>query len=237
MRPALRPAKLRTERAAHALASLSDLFARNRPDLPVEVTVDRASVEQGSPVAPRVNFEAIQNLMGYEARVVYGECLYNVRTALDYLAYNLVWLDTGSPFDYSQFPIVSDRERWASTCKSAIPGVSVAHLEQLKRFQPFDGCEWTKGLHDLARKDRHRFVVEFANEVVFTTNGDFRSFKAHPNDADRLIVPVDDVELKLTLPSGDDALLAMRTYVIESGKLLMSFQEDFGEHDLLSIDE
>lgn len=78
---------------------------------PVRMTADRAAWERGEPLKPQLDWTALAEVQSGHAPVVAGEVLYHLRTALDYLVYNLAWLDTGAPQQHTAFPIFTDTEK------------------------------------------------------------------------------------------------------------------------------
>src|SRR5262249_41682639 len=44
--------------------------------------------------------------------ILVGETIYNLRSALDYLAYELVYLDGGKPKSDTNFPIIDTEKQW-----------------------------------------------------------------------------------------------------------------------------
>jgi hypothetical protein len=93
--------------------------------------------------------------------VLIGEVCYNLRSALDYLIFELFKLDSGKAQEFTQFPIVSSPDKFRSWAKDArSKGLNSAHIAELQSLQPYKGCNWTKILRDLSNMDKHR---EFAN--------------------------------------------------------------------------
>src|SRR5262249_18516344 len=99
-----------------------------------------------------------------------GETIYNLRSALDYLVYELFYLDTGAPprrQHLTQFLIVDTPQAWnahipnsKTTSKKRrvmwLYKLSPSHQADLYRLQPCSGCTWTKVLSELSNPDKHR---------------------------------------------------------------------------------
>jgi len=75
--------------------------------------------------------------------ILVGECIYNLRAALDYLIYELAILDSGKIQERTQFPIEDTVKRWKTKCASRLKGLSVVHQACIERLQPCFGCKWT----------------------------------------------------------------------------------------------
>jgi hypothetical protein len=100
--------------------------------------------------------------------ILVGETIYNLRAALDYLVYELVYLDTGKPLKrVTQFPIVDTPQAWNAHIPNAttptkkrskmwLHRLSPSHQAGLYRLQPCNGCTWTKNLSELSNPDKHR---------------------------------------------------------------------------------
>jgi hypothetical protein len=113
--------------------------------------------------------------------VIAGEVIYNLRSALDYLAYELCALDNGGVyFEDSQFPLISeDAPRTSSERPSTrevmergwrnretLSRLTDTHQAIIERYQPYE-MPWSGYVHDdplgvlanLANKDKHRLPV------------------------------------------------------------------------------
>ena len=106
-----------------------------------------------------------------------GDCLYNARASLEYLAHALGDIGAGGDMtaeqsERSAFPIIGDRDREGFTGRGPdlFEGAAGRHLSTvdpearaaIKRLQPFyEGDTWEFNglwfLNELARLDRHRF--------------------------------------------------------------------------------
>jgi len=105
--------------------------------------------------------------------ILIGETIYNLRATLDYLVYQLFYLDTGIPPDLSnrtQFPIVDRKQSWENyfpTPQTTPKGLkkmwlhklSACHQADIKRLQPWFGCKWTAKIRDLSNPDKHRRFI------------------------------------------------------------------------------
>lgn len=104
--------------------------------------------------------------------ILVGEILYNLRSGLDYLVYELAYLDSGQIQEQTQF-LIEDREAgWENKRGQKLKQISDSHVERIKDFQPFRGCDWTGTLRDLSNPDKHRTltVISHRGSVVVSTN-------------------------------------------------------------------
>src|SRR6266568_1162319 len=102
--------------------------------------------------------------------ILIGETLYNLRAALDYLVFELVYLDAGKPKSGTKFLIEDTVEGWDKHLpnfnmsgherrKLWLDKLTAAHQAALKALQPCHGCEWTRRLRGLSNPDKHRRLL------------------------------------------------------------------------------
>ena len=100
--------------------------------------------------------------------VTLGEILYNLRSALDHLIWQLVRANGQCPGRHNAFPIVKEDDGWEKQKKGqwALSGVSESAVEMIRRLQPYTGgvglpfnvgAFWQ--LHSLCNIDKHRHLV------------------------------------------------------------------------------
>jgi hypothetical protein len=118
-----------------------------------------------------------KQLDGSGLAVEIGDCLYNLRSALDHLAYELAIAFTGEPLpkeiaENSEFPIFGDEDpkgvggKGPALFRAAarkIAGVDPAAQAVIESLQPYQlGLDFRTHelwrLHELARVDRHRLL-------------------------------------------------------------------------------
>lgn len=241
-RRSLRPAKLRVSRAVEHLSvveTIANEYELQNPE-PVSVFVDRASIESDGPVTGVVIdwSAAAANPVAPTSRisVLAGETVYNLRTGLDYLAYELAWLDSGSENRWTQFPI-EDREKdfWEKRRETWLGGVSDDHVARIVPFQPFSGCNWSRTLRNLSNRDKHRLFVDVFREF----SGQFRVDPSKVED-----VPDRPDKVRLAMPAQTatygveeyGAVVPLLSQLARSvAEVLFEFQGDFGESDVLTF--
>jgi hypothetical protein len=100
--------------------------------------------------------------------ILIGEVCYNLRSAMDFLVYNLAWLDAGRVQDGTQFPIETKEKGFAGRKDTWLKGINPIHVAELEVLQPYRGCEWAKILRNLSNWDKHRELARIASEIRAT---------------------------------------------------------------------
>jgi hypothetical protein len=130
--------------------------------------------------------------------VVVGDCLYNLRSALDHLACRLVEVHGGTVTSRTQFPIVDKRRK--DKAGKYVPltidgGISAAALATIESLQPYQRGGTAEQhplsiLRELSNADKHRLlhltVANFADTSCYLCfpngrrwGGSFRAVSAH----------------------------------------------------------
>ena len=98
-----------------------------------------------------------------------GEILYNLRSALDHLVWQLVLVNGQTPGRHNTFPIVTDESKWDEEKTRKLKGISQRDEEMIRRLQPYTGgvtlpsfpfdvsAFWA--LHTLCNIDKHRHLI------------------------------------------------------------------------------
>jgi hypothetical protein len=140
--------------------------------------------------------------------ILIGEICYNLRSALDYLVYELALLDSGNPQENTQFPIDDTPKKFNRNKEHRLVGLSLDHIAAIERYQPYSGCNWSKVLRTLSNPDKHRKLTprggSFAIEVV--PEGFSPSFTPQISAVRRANRP-DGVEVDVKLIASIDAIV------------------------------
>lgn len=160
-KPTLNDARARVARASEHIINLEHKLT---PVSPQNLQIPDLQVVAGTLVVTRYVYA------GPEISILIGEVVYNLRAALDYLVYELFYLDTGKTKNTTKFLIEDSKQAWDSHFPD--PGMSAkqrsrlwlhlltpAHQAALKRLQPVFGCKWSAALRDLSNPDKHRRLV------------------------------------------------------------------------------
>jgi hypothetical protein len=111
--------------------------------------------------------------------VMLGDCVHNLRSALDHLICQLTLLDGGTMEDCerTQFPIASKSEaQFEQMADFRIPGLSKRHRAMVKRAQPYRAGDraWKHPLAilaDLSNTDKHRIINPTYSIIKSDTSG------------------------------------------------------------------
>jgi len=107
------------------------------------------------------------------APAIIGDIVHNLRSALDHLAYRLVFKGTsgvgiltkngGNPFQHVYFPIFDDVHKYEARKVGQIKGMSKPAIDAIDRIKPYKGGNDTLWrLHRLNNIDKHRLLVVVA---------------------------------------------------------------------------
>jgi len=110
-----------------------------------------------------------------------GEVLYNLRSALDHLVWQLVLANGQRPNRNNQFPIVNDASEWNNSCRRRLNGISDRSKQTIKHLQPFNptlvlrtdsgvcpfDAQTFRILRELSNIDKHRYL----HLIIVTTGG------------------------------------------------------------------
>ena len=103
-----------------------------------------------------------------------GEILYNLRSVLDHMIWQLVRANGQKPGRDNQFPVVNEQNNWLNSSQRKLKGVGASARKAVRQLQPYTGginlpfdvsAFWT--LHGLCNIDKHRHL----NLCVAHTNG------------------------------------------------------------------
>lgn len=114
-----------------------------------------------------------ETFFGMRIGILVGEVCYNLRSALDYLIFELAKLDSGIEQGGTQFPIMDAKKDFDGRGKSSfLKGVNASHVAAIERLQPYMGCDWTRQLRDFSNEDKHRqFVVAGGGTMIHVWSG------------------------------------------------------------------
>jgi hypothetical protein len=107
--------------------------------------------------------------------VLIGEICYNLRSALDYLVFELAKFDSSVPQDGTQFPIVDTNMDFSRRQQVWLKGLNDLHIAAIERLQPYMGCNWSKALRQLSNRDKHREFAEIrgvSRAYIYTRHTD-----------------------------------------------------------------
>lgn len=98
--------------------------------------------------------------------LIVSDAIHNLRSALDYVVYELALHDSGNVQHGTQFIIedVKDDPLDASRgfdvrAKRYLKGLSLDHVRAMEWFQPYMGAKWTETLREISNPDKHRKLI------------------------------------------------------------------------------
>jgi hypothetical protein len=168
VRHPLDPCFARVRRADEHLVDLKRLFAE------VQVRQANAVEIEFDPNPPYSILGAKQppeTFIGMNFPIRIGEICYNLRSALDYVIFELAKLDSGVEQSGTQFPIMDAEQDFEGRGKGAfLKGVNLIHVARIERLQPYTGCNWTRNLRDTSNPDKHRHFLKMKGDVTATVH-------------------------------------------------------------------
>lgn len=154
-KPSLDNAHARVRRARNHLT----LFKRHARKFFTKMPIMAPSLETDLAEGDFVVISNLSHLIPSVLSILIGECIYNLRAALDYLIYELAILDSGQVQEKTQFPIRDDPKGWEQLGSTSLKGLTRKHMAAIECLQPYKGCNWTKVLRDISNPDKHRTLV------------------------------------------------------------------------------
>jgi hypothetical protein len=179
-----------------------------------------------------------------DAAVIVGEVIYNLRTALDYLIYELAWQDSGTEKHGTQFLMENERVNRKDPKRGFLPrsetclaGLHQHHIDAIEKLQPYKGCAWTKTLKSISNPDKHRKLTAVGGTFEATSVTEY-GISGSLNDRPGQIlrgIGGDDTDthidlqysLKVTLPDGTDIVKTLEILKREVRATLDAFQPEF----------
>jgi hypothetical protein len=135
---------------------------------------------------------------------ILGDCVHNLRSALDLLAVELIKDGGGTPGDYASFPISSDPVHFRTSAITRINGASADAIKIVEGLKPYSGGEDTFWrLHRLDIADKHQLLIPVAAaHEMFGIKHDTRApGSEHYPPATMTRVPA--IDRKFPLKNGD----------------------------------
>jgi hypothetical protein len=180
--------------------------------------------------------------------IIIGEVCYNLRSALDYLIYELAFLDSGKVVAGTQFPI-EDKAKGFAWRKNGgwLGGINPLHEAAIEALQPYNGCNWTTFLRNISNPDKHRHLVLHGGHFQASLYADAERlrFLGLPGKVTRAKHPLSgkevDVQLAISVQiefsDGTPVIEALHELQAQVTQTLEAFQPEFqrgnagGTHD------
>lgn len=170
--------------------------------------------------------------------ILIGEIYYNLKSALDYLVFDLTEHDSGSPQDGTQFPIEDTEKKFRKRQRQGrLKGLSDAHVTAIQQRQPYKGCSWTWELKTIRNPDVHRQLVKLGGDAIaaFYVSGEDLNFPDIPLPITRAKHPLTgaEVEMKIHIrvqiqfPNGTPVTETLEKLILNTGDTLEAFKAEF----------
>jgi hypothetical protein len=171
--------------------------------------------------------------------ILVGEICYNLRSALDYLIFELAKLDSGAEQRGTQFPVVDTKNDFEGRRTTAfLKGVNASHIAAVEALQPYMGCNWTARLRDFSNADKHRHFVVTGGETRITVHSSldtdlskiqgvtFQRSAPHPLTGDEVQMKV-HIAGTVTFDDGSPILETLQELKNNVARTLGDFKPDF----------
>lgn len=111
------------------------------------------------PVGHRIWVAAVLREPPSRWSAVIGDCVHNLRSALDHLTWQLALLQSSNPSRSTQFPIFLDETKYQGSGQRQVAELTAAQRTCIESLQPYHGGDpshplWV--LHELDRIDKHQ---------------------------------------------------------------------------------
>jgi hypothetical protein len=171
---------VKLDRAKEHLASLSADVRSYLDSKPYAVGVKRATDTRRL-----IYFVAGIRPTPLRIPAVLGDAIHNLRSALDHLSYQLVWVGSGKkPSSHVYFPIADDRVAYIDQRRRQIKGATSAAIATIDGLAPYKGGSdalWR--LHKLNNVDKHRVLLTAGSAFQSVNIGAHMSREMHKHIA------------------------------------------------------
>jgi hypothetical protein len=176
-------------------------------------------------------------ILPFHALAIAGDVVHNLRSALDYLAYQLVWVGSDSePSFRVAFPISIDAAEYERNKARKVEGMCPKTIKAIDALKPYKGGNdalWR--IHSLDNIDKHRTLITYAHDCYLVADW-LKEFSAFPyllKAVNPDFVGVGDAEQELEnelREAGKTAVAADKTMLPSLGQLI-----DYVDHLVLTF--
>lgn len=160
--------------------------------------------------------------------ILVGDVANNLRTALNYLIIQLAFLDSGAK-GRNQFPIEETPEGFKGHIagkRGFLIGVSPAHLEEIEKLQPYNGCNWTRDLGKISNFDKHTDLILVTHDQVLSISAATEPATAGQVSQFQMQVNIQPL-LRITLDDGMPLITTLQTIRSQVSQLLDVYTPEF----------
>ena len=175
-----------------------------------EAPFGTATVPMNLPTPPRA------------ARLI-GDVVQNLRTALEYLIFELARFDSNGVVDNTQFVIADSEQNFIREKARRLRGLSADHISDIERLQPYNGCQWTKFLRDISNPAKHQHLTGLKHPTVVSLDS---------SNTERILAgKTVDVEeyasVQIMFSNGPPVIDGLEQLISDVAHTLDAFQPDF----------
>ena len=175
----------------------------------------------------------------FDSLAAAGDVIQNLRSAMDYLAQQLVWSGSGKePSRFVQFPIAKDAATYESDKARRVQGMSPDAIKAIDALKPYKGGnESLWKIHELNNIDKHRLLFTYATDCFLTAEwlDDPFPFNLKANDPvfdgvfdgeveKDMQIEIDEALGKSQIGEGDSMLPTLHRLVNFVDDLILSFK-------------
>jgi hypothetical protein len=179
-----------------------------------------------------------QRKLPFDALAAAGDVIHNLRSALDYLAQQLVWAGSGSePSRQVQFPISKDAAAYEADKARRVEGMRPKAIKAIDRLKPYKGGnEALWKIHELNNIDKHRLLFTYASDCFLTAEWLNDPFPFNLKAADPTFPGAFDSEVEKDMEFEIDKALG-EPQIAEGNAMLPTLHQlvDFVENLVLSF--
>ena len=170
--------------------------------------------------------------------ILISEICFNLRSALNYLVYEMAILNSGQIVEGTQFPIEDKPKgfRWREK-RGWLAGLNAAHIAAIEVLQPYRGCNWTRALRDISNPDKHIRLVSnegwfelqvfpAADRLKFLNIPGVESSALHPVTGRKVYMKINLV-LRVQFTDGTPVVETLQEIKSQVTRMLEVFQPEF----------
>ena len=122
-------------------------------------SIEFRSSESEESVQVRIDWTGPHENLLPQASAIVGDAVNNLRSALDYLVYELANHNEGREIANTQFVVTKCPKAFERQKKTRLRGLTERQVGIIRKLQPFNGVQWTELLVDISNPDKHRHLV------------------------------------------------------------------------------
>jgi hypothetical protein len=159
--------RVKTERAKKHFIEVETLLRKFRHES-LNVVGTRGDLDTGQ----SARFHIDLPILSFDAIAAAGDTVHNLRSALDYLAYQLVIVGSGrEPTRRVEFPIAKDSATYEAEKAKKVEGMGELAIRQIDGLRPYKGGNhalWR--IHELDNIDKHRSLFTVSHDYLLVAD-------------------------------------------------------------------